>query len=144
MKRMFVLALALAFSMMMVGCAAMNGSMDEPLVNTYWKLTQLGEAPVTAQDNQREAHLVLHEEEQRLAGATGCNRLMGGYRLDGQALSFERPATTLMACPQGMDTERAFLDALGRVAAWEVEGQTLTLKDAGGSALARFEAVHLY
>ncbi len=144
MKRMVSLALMLAFSIFMVGCAAMNSSADEPLVNTYWKLTQLGEAPVAAVDNQREAHLVLHEEEQRVAGSTGCNRLMGGYRLEGQALSFGQMATTRMACMEGMDTEQAFLATLEQVAGWKVDGQTLTLTDGQGASLARFEAVHLY
>lgn len=144
MKRMVSLALMLAFSVLMAGCAAMEPSVDEPLVNTYWKLTRLGETPVAAVDNQREAHLVLHKEEQRLAGSTGCNRLMGGYRLDGQALRFERPATTMMACMAGMDTEQAFLETLERVAGWEVDGQRLILTGAKGEPLAHFEAVHLY
>lgn len=144
MKRMMSLALMLAFSLAMAGCAAMEAPVDEPLVNTYWKLTRLGEAPVEVVDNQREAHLVLHEEDQRVAGSTGCNRLMGGYRLAGQALSFGQMATTRMACMEGMDTEQAFLAALDRVAAWDVEGKSLTLTDAQGEVLARFEAVHLY
>ncbi|GEK46933.1 META domain-containing protein [Halomonas pacifica] len=144
MKRMISLALVLAFSLTMVGCAAMEASVDEPLVNTYWKLTRLGEAPVAVVDNQREAHLVLHEEDRRVAGSTGCNRLMGGYRLAGQALSFGQMATTRMACMAGMDTEQAFLAALDRVAAWDVEGKSLTLTDAQGEVVARFEAVHLY
>ncbi|GKW50845.1 META domain-containing protein [Halomonas sp. NCCP-2165] len=144
MKRMASLAMVLAFSLVMAGCAAMEAPVDEPLVNTYWKLTRLGEAPVAGVDNRREAHLVLHVEDRRVAGSTGCNRLMGGYRLAGQALSFGQMATTRMACMAGMDTEQAFLAALERVAAWDVEGGSLTLTDAQGEVLARFEAVHLY
>lgn len=146
MKGKFAALVFCLMAVLMAGCTAMApaASVDEPLENTYWKLTRLGDAPVAVVDNRREAHLVLHAEEGRVAGSTGCNRLMGGYRLDGDALGFDRPATTLMACPEGMTTERDFLDALEEVAAWRVEGKVLTLSDADGEPLARFEAVHLY
>lgn len=146
MKGKFAALILCLMAVLMVGCTAMApaASVDEPLENTYWKLNRLGETPVTAVDNQREAHLVLHAEEARVAGSGGCNRLMGSYDLEGEALSFGRLATTMMACPAGMQTERAFLDALEEVAAWEVDGKTLTLSDADGEPLARFEAVHLY
>jgi heat shock protein HslJ len=47
-------------------------------------------------------------------------------------------AGTMMACMQGMDTEKAFLTALKGVAAWKTEGQNLTLLDADGKAVATF------
>ncbi|MDN3523578.1 META domain-containing protein [Halomonas ramblicola] len=146
MKRTFAAAAPSLAAVMLAGCAALEppAASDEPLENTYWKLTRLGDGDVTAVANQREAHLVLHAEERRVAGSGGCNRLMGSYDLEGEALRFGRLATTMMACPAGMQTERAFLDALEEVAVWEVEGMHLTLSDADGEPLADFEAVHLY
>lgn len=146
MKRTFTALLLSLSTVALAGCAATEGRtvVDEPLENTYWRLTYLGSGAVEAVENQREAHLVLHAEESRVAGSGGCNRLMGGYRLDGDALSFSQLATTMMACLDGMQTEHAFLSALEDVSAWEVTGKVLTLKDAEGGEVARFKAVHLY
>jgi copper homeostasis protein (lipoprotein) len=58
------------------------------LQDTYWKLTRLDGAPVTVGSKQREPHLVLHAKEGRLAGSGGCNRIMGGYTLDGEKIFF--------------------------------------------------------
>lgn len=115
-----------------------------PLRNTYWKLTRLNGAPATVADRQREPHLVLHEKDARVAGSSGCNRVMGSFELDGDALRFGPLAGTRMACPgDGMAQERAFLDTLGRVAHWQVRGSHLELFDAQRKLLARFEAVAL-
>jgi heat shock protein HslJ len=48
-----------------------------------------------------------------------------------------------MACVQGMETENAFLEALGKVAKWKIIGQHLELFDASGKLVARFEARHM-
>jgi META domain len=42
-----------------------------------------------------------------------------------------------------METEKAFLDALGRVSGWRIAGQQLELVDEARHGVARFEAVHL-
>ena len=146
MKRIFTPLLPLLAAVALAGCTATaeRTAGDEPLQNTYWKLIDLEGAAVEAVDNQREAHIVLHTEENRVAGSGGCNRLMGSYRLDGDALSFGQLATTMMACADGMQTEHAFLEVLENVSAWEVTGSNLTLKDGAGDDVARFEAVHLY
>lgn len=144
MKRRFAILLG-SLAIVLMGCAAMEGEMrhDEPLVNTYWKLTQVGDAALQAVDSQREAHFVLHTEESRVAGSTGCNHLAGNYRLENDALHFGPLINTRMACLQGGETEQAFLAALEATATWQIEGQTLTLRDASGAAVAHFEAVHL-
>ncbi|MGL6290305.1 MAG: META domain-containing protein [Silanimonas sp.] len=50
------------------------------------------------------------------AGFAGCNRWMSPTTLTGEGLSFERAASTMMACPEGaMTTEQAFLDTLAKV-----------------------------
>lgn len=115
-----------------------------PLQDTYWKLVRLGnEAVAPPLGQNREAHLVLHAQGQRLAGSGGCNRLMGSYVLEGGKLSFPPVATTRMACPEGGDAESRFLKALEQVAAYRLSGQQLVLLDAGGGTLAQFEAVAL-
>lgn len=118
---------------------------DESLINTYWKLVTLDGASVVAHQNFREAHLVLHQEAFRLAGATGCNTLMGSFRVENERIAFDQIASTKMACPTAqMKTERDFLTALKQVTAWSVDGATLILSGENNEPLAAFEAVHLY
>jgi heat shock protein HslJ len=45
----------------------------------------------------------------------------------------------MMACPDGMGTEAALVDALERAASWGIVGEHLELLDADGSRVARFE-----
>jgi heat shock protein HslJ len=122
-------------------CGAQVAS--EPLENTYWKLTRLGDKPVFVQERQREPNLIFHPESDRVSGSGGCNRLVGSYTRDGKQISFGNFATTKMACADGMDTEDAFLRALTRVRTWKVIGRHLELYDAKGMLLARFEARHM-
>jgi heat shock protein HslJ len=42
-----------------------------------------------------------------------------------------------------METEGAFLAALAQASGWTVAGQELTLLDAAGTEVARFDAVYL-
>ena len=55
----------------------------EPLENTYWKLTRLGDTPVTGGQKQREPHVILNSETRRVGRSGGCNRLVGSYELNG-------------------------------------------------------------
>ena len=111
-----------------------------PLLNTYWKLTRLGELVVTTPQDAREIHFVMHPENQRVTGFSGCNQMMGSYVLDGSELRFERMGGTLMACVPNVDLERRFLGMFGQVAGWEIRGETLQLLDANRKPLAVFES----
>ena len=94
-------------------------------------------------EKQREPHLILRSQDRRLGGSGGCNRLLGSYELDGDTLAFGKMAATKIACGQGMDTEKSFLDALMQVKTWKIVGEHLELFDASGNLLARFEARYL-
>lgn len=111
-----------------------------PLLDTDWKLTQLGELVITTPQDGREIHLVMHPENQRVTGFSGCNQMMGSYVLDGSELRFERMGGTLMACVPNVDLERKFLEMFGQVAGWEIRGETLQLLDANRKPLAVFES----
>ena len=115
---------------------------SEPLENTYWKLTRVGDMTVTADDGEREPHLVLNSATGRVSGAAVCNRLLGRYEATGARLTFSDVATTRMACPSGMEVERQFLAALRASNTARITRQRLDLFDARGKLLARFEAKH--
>ena len=114
------------------------------LTNTYWKLVRLGERPASIPTNQREPYLMLRQGETRqVGGFTGCNRLTGRYEVDGRRLRFPALATTKMACAEGMDQEREYLEALGAAWRWSIRGEHLDLYDSEGALIARFEARYM-
>jgi putative lipoprotein len=108
------------------------------LENTAWKLIELGGTEVAPANHENEAHLVLNSKTHRVSGSGGCNRLTGNYEVKGDQLTFSQMASTMMACPEGMDTEKAFLDALNKVKAWKIEGKDLELLDGDARVVARF------
>ena len=72
-------------------------------------------------------------------GTGGCNRFRGGWRMAGtEGLSLGPLASTMMACAgaQG-EQERRFLDALGAMRQWRIEGAALVLLDGSGTVLLR-------
>lgn len=120
-----------------------DGQSTASLQNTYWKLLRLGSAAVTVTDNHPEPHFILHPDDHRVSGSGGCNRIVGSYELEGDRLKFSRMAGTMRACPSGMELERAFHEALGRVAAWKITGEQLELLDSSGQPVADFVSVYL-
>jgi copper homeostasis protein (lipoprotein) len=117
-----------------------GGAADATLENTPWKLTGLGNSSVTAPSPQREAYLLLDPRDHRVSGSGGCNRLMGSYELNGEQLKFGQMAGTMMACPEGMETEQAFFKSLEQVTRWKITGQSLELFGSDGKVLAQFKA----
>jgi len=100
-----------------------------------WKLVSLFGKGIDAPDTRRSAHLVFDPGRHRISGSTGCNRLNGRYRLDGEQLRFSEMATTRVGCPGGGDLEKNFLDALGQTAGFRISGNRLVLY-AGRNAVA--------
>lgn len=118
------------------GSATQEGA---PIENTYWKVMGIGDDTVTVAEGQREPHFVLRLSSHQVGGYAGCNTILGKYELKGDELSFPGVASTMMACPQGMDTEKKFLDVLRAVSRWRIAGERLELLDGSGRVLARFE-----
>ena len=118
--------------------APKEDSASASVENTHWKLTNIGDSPVTA-PSPNEPHLILDSKTHRVSGSGGCNRLMGSYELTGDQLTFSHVGSTRMACAEGMDTEKQFLDALGKVKTWKLAEHQLELRDGEGHLVARFE-----
>lgn len=81
-------------------------------------------------------------QDGRVAGRASCNRYTGSYQLTGEALSFDEPATTRMACaPALMNQERRFLDLMADV----IDGRIgrhgeLRLRTAAGDTITAFQS----
>ncbi len=113
------------------------------ITGKYWKLVELNGQPVPALE--REPHLILKAEGNRVTGFGGCNSFTGSYTLDEKTsrISFGQLALTLRACSSGMEVERALSNVLERVDNYSLNGDHLTLNRARMAPLARFEAVWL-
>lgn len=110
------------------------------LRGTRWQLVSLGGAAIELEEDQRRPYLVLEPDGLRIAGFAGCNRLLGGFTSHGEQVRFSHLASTMMACPEGMELEQALLQALEAADRYRLLGRDLDLYAADGSHLARFTA----
>ena len=123
------------------GCSGPSSTAQ--IENTYWKLMVLLDKPVATPEGAREVHFVLNSGERQLSGFAGCNRMSGPYVLEGEKISFDQIASTMMACASGMDVEQQFKQMFAAVAAWKISGETLQLFDSSGKAIATFESRYM-
>ncbi len=126
-----------------LAAAARPVSPSPSLRGTLWKLQALqdGGGAVLSEPAGRPAELLLADDQDRVSGTGGCNRLIGVFRLAGGQLSFSQLASTQMACsPAVMAFERRYVEALGRVRRWSLEKRNLLLQDGQGRTLLLFSA----
>jgi len=135
-----------------VGCAQLGACAAEgppapaapktiTLENTYWKLTRLGETPVSVAKDPREPHLVLQARDRRVVGADGCGVLRGNYLTEGPSVSFVQIASgKANDCVAGVADGQAMQRVLTGVSRWRIVGRELELMNERNATLARFEA----
>jgi heat shock protein HslJ len=113
-----------------------------PLADTPWRLTQLGGVLVDNPEGSAAVGMQLLAQNSRLVGFSGCNRLFGGYALDGESLKFAQVGGTKMACADEtrMQLEQRYLGMFSDAARWRIAGQSLELLDAAGEPVAVFTA----
>jgi copper homeostasis protein (lipoprotein) len=118
---------------------------DASLKNTYWRIVKLFSDPINISEGRREPHLLLTDKkgEYGYSATIGCNQLRGSYSLDGNNISFDEAAMTMMACPPPLDDlEKLLLKALKNINEWHILGNTLELKNEKGEAVALLKAVY--
>jgi putative lipoprotein len=113
------------------------------LRDTEWMLVEFDGRPVPPPVEGGRAPMIVFATEGSAVSAQGhCNRHFGSFEADDAAgtLVIRMVGSTKMGCPNEVMMEEAeFLAALGRVAKFTIDGETLTLE--GGNAVARFAAV---
>ena len=107
------------------GC---GGQMLPPvtLANTDWLIVEIDSAPVGGEN-----YLMSFDDQGRLSGQAGCNRLSGPYTQRGHILTPGAIAVTRMACPaERMAHEARVLQLLrGPVRISWRSGQLMTLQE---------------
>ena len=111
-----------------------------PLESTYWKLTEIGGMAAVGGSNANEASLVLNAEGKKLTGSTGCNPLLGSYKLRDSSLHFKLAGMTKTACSDALrKQEEAFVEILKETTNYRIVGDTLELRDKQ-ELIAKFQA----
>ena len=109
------------------------------LENIEWQLVAIGRTLMMGYDGDKGASLLFEPQGQKIAGSTGCNRYFGTYSLEQDQLSLSPAGMTRMACPTPlMAQEQQFIEALGSVTGYRLDGRALELLS-GREAVARFE-----
>ena len=102
------------------------------LEGTSWELRSLGGEPAGTGAGGKPLDISFLAEEMRVGGFSGCNRYTGGYTREGVSehgapLQFSPLAGTMMACPEGGEVERQYLQVLAGVTAFRFNGPDLEL-----------------
>ena len=129
-------ALALLLAVALAGCGGDDESESGPpsFVGVPWVLSS--GLDVEGWETVRPSATF---SDDTVGGSTGCNRFTAPYSAGSDTMEIGVVASTQMACVPPADTvERAYVDALGRVAEWRQEDAELVLLDDTGSELLRF------
>lgn len=107
------------------------------LKESKWVFQTVGGEALTMPEGREQPWLQLVGDQ--LTGFGGCNKLMGGYTMDGDKLSFPSVGSTKMFCEGIQPIESSITGMLRKVDGYKVEGSTLKLMG-GGVELATLKA----
>ena len=95
-----------------------------------------------AQGHEIEANSAYLEFSQsgRISGSSGCNRMMGDYKINKSQISFKGLASTRMFCEgRRGEEERLILKVLEETESWKLDQNALNLLQAEGKPIGRLE-----
>jgi heat shock protein HslJ len=128
--------------------SAQSAPQSAPLVDTRWSLTGYnnGKGGFASVRAGTEITAVFGADG-KLAGSAGCNNYTSSYEVadtsaSSGTMSVGMAASTMMMCPgpEGiMEQESAYLAALQSAAAYEIQGNQLTIAGADGTRLLTYE-----
>ncbi len=127
------MVLILLAAVVMAACG--GGDDAAALEGKTWVLQSYGGQAILTGS---EVTLEFDSAEAGIGGIAGCNNYFGGYKVNGDALTFSAIGMTEMFCmdPEGiMDQESAYLAALGSAERFEIDGGTLRIYYAGNQVL---------
>ena len=105
-----------------------------PTLEGLWRVTALRERSFEPSET---ATIAFSPETGRVAGAAFCNRYAASYELSGDVLSFGPAVGTKRGCaPDLMALERTYLEALSKIDAVAIDGDSISLI-ANGAPLIR-------
>jgi len=104
-----------------------------------WLLNDISSLSIPDDINPAEVAYIEFLADGKVAGKTGCNRLMSSYTQDGNQLKFGIGAGTMMMCPPDfMQIESGIQKAMVETTAFTIDGEALRLKNKEDDTLAVF------
>jgi heat shock protein HslJ len=100
-----------------------------PLEQTLWTLVAVDGIPLATNINITAMFEPGEEAGQgTVGGSSGCNNYNAGYTVDGYTIEVQTALTTLMMCPEGMDEEQSYLQAIQSANNFEIFADRLVLR----------------
>ena len=113
------------------------------IIEKYWKLISV-QGKAIKEFGNKEPHIILKQDNNKLIGNGGCNSLMGSYEIGTQnKIRFTNIVSTEMAC-NTLKTEQEFLNVLHIADSYIVKEDTLFLYNGSMAPLARLQTVYLH
>ena len=119
-------SIVVVFAIVLSNCSP-RLSPDAGWGRQQWTIVEMKGVPVQQSGGRRDAHIVFEVAEKKFRGNGGCNQINGNYNLDKREIHFTEIIATKMSCDD-IDFENAFLNELGKVDRYEVNGNELRLK----------------
>ncbi|MCK4736420.1 MAG: META domain-containing protein [Methanophagales archaeon] len=131
-----VIASVLMAMVMSVGSATELSAPEFGLEGNIWTLTAFIEGDAV-QSPILNTTITAYFEAGKINGSAGCNNYIGSYMVDVNEITIGELGVTMMYCGQEgvMQQEAQYLEMLGNVATYAIEGNQLTLSTDDGSDL---------
>ncbi len=118
---------ALAATLLAAGCAS-TGGQEGPAGNAPELAGKTFMWAEAVSENCELPPTITFGADGRVSGNAGCNNLIGGWKLEGKAITMGPLGSTMKMCaPEFMEVEQKFLGILNQVAFVTSEGEGITL-----------------
>jgi heat shock protein HslJ len=107
------------------------------LAGTLWTLESFHTADAVSSVIAGTTITAIFGEDGTITGSAGCNRYFASWNVSGTGLTIGPAGSTKMYCgdPGVMEQEMAYLAALKRAAGYTLDGDRLSIRDAGGKTI---------
>lgn len=110
-----------------------SGGQTTDLDGTEWGLFEMNGEAIP-----EDVEITIAFSEGQISGQSACNRYFAGYTQEGTTLTFGQVGSSNMYCEGLMDYEADYLQALSEVKSFELNDDTMTLKNESGEAILVF------
>jgi heat shock protein HslJ len=105
---------------------------QEKSLEGTWSLTAYGPEGAIMPPAPGSQGSVTFNADGTISGTSGCNSFGGGYKVDGDQVTFTGLVSTLMACEEPLMTQEGnVFKVLDGTASYKIDGETLTLTNNG-------------
>jgi heat shock protein HslJ len=112
---------------------------SNPFVNTNWAVSSLYVNQINPPGTSQ---TLAFQGTNSVSGFDGCNNISGSYTLSGGSLTISASTATGASCPDTVDAQQAFLNALNETRSYQLSGSQLVLFNSAGQELMRLNRIN--